>query len=283
MAHYFGAAPAIDIEKYVSVDGGTTWLDADAATGPIISYPNTVKFKVVVTNTGNVPLTGVAVTDTDFTFAGVVTSLAVGASDESDVLTTAAILGQHSNTADVEGYFDTTKVTDSDMAHYLSEIQYHDETAWAYGGQGVAKGFSELLGKKASSWGWTNYITQGSYTFDLIAGAGIGDNPAKGTVVGTVAVNWTGTTVTVLYHVDDAVEPLDGLLSTHLWIGATPLPVNKAGKFISDPGQLEKYMDMTYDFTINPIDSQTIEYTVTGVTGTNIYVAAHSVVRLYGE
>jgi hypothetical protein len=30
------AAPGIDVEKYVSVDGGLTWADADSPTGPYL-------------------------------------------------------------------------------------------------------------------------------------------------------------------------------------------------------------------------------------------------------
>jgi len=112
-------APAIDIEKYVSVDGGTTWQDADTPTGPTAPFPGTVHFKVVVTNTGNVPLTSVVVTDTDFSFAGVVGTLAVGASDESDVLPVASILGQHANLATVNALYESTPVTDNDPAHYF--------------------------------------------------------------------------------------------------------------------------------------------------------------------
>ena len=49
--------PSIDVEKYVSVDGGTTWEDADAAPGPLmLSSGTNPQFKFVVTNTGNVAL-----------------------------------------------------------------------------------------------------------------------------------------------------------------------------------------------------------------------------------
>jgi len=114
-------APAIDIEKLVSVDGGATWVDADVAPGPTATFPGTVKFKVIVTNTGNVPLTDVVVTDTDFTFTGVVTSLAVGAADESDILSVASVVGQHSDNATVNALYNTTPVTDSDLAYYYVE------------------------------------------------------------------------------------------------------------------------------------------------------------------
>ncbi len=112
-------APAITIEKQVSVDGGTTWLDADTPPGPSIAVPGTVKYRVIVTNTGNVPLTNVAVTDnTTLVFSGVATSLAVGASSTSNITSTAALVGLHSDTATVNALFGTIPVTASDAANY---------------------------------------------------------------------------------------------------------------------------------------------------------------------
>ncbi len=121
-AHYYGLPDLdIDIEKLVSVDGGQTWQDADTATGPHVLLPATVQFKVIVTNNGNVTLTGIVVTDSDFTFTGVVPSLAPGASDESDVLSVAAVCGQHQNLASVIGYYLAMSATDQDYAHYFGD------------------------------------------------------------------------------------------------------------------------------------------------------------------
>jgi uncharacterized repeat protein (TIGR01451 family) len=116
--------PCIDIEKLVSVDGGTTWLDADNATGPSTPVGSDVKFKVVVTNCGNVGLTGIVVGDTDFTFTGVATTLAATASDESDIVTIAAVEGQQYDLADVTGTPPVgSSVTDSDPAYYITSAE----------------------------------------------------------------------------------------------------------------------------------------------------------------
>ena len=56
-ANYFGDAPAIHIVKFVNGQ------DADSPTGPHVAAGSTVTFTYVVTNTGNVPLANVAVTD----------------------------------------------------------------------------------------------------------------------------------------------------------------------------------------------------------------------------
>ncbi len=65
-AHYFGAAPAIDVEKFVSIDGGTSWVDADTATGPYLTTGIDPQFKFVIENIGNVALTDVDLVDSVF-------------------------------------------------------------------------------------------------------------------------------------------------------------------------------------------------------------------------
>ena len=56
-SHYFGSAPAIDIEK------ATNGQDADLPTGPFILLGDPVTWTYVVTNTGNVDLVNIVVTD----------------------------------------------------------------------------------------------------------------------------------------------------------------------------------------------------------------------------
>ena len=59
--------PSIDIEKYVSVDDGNTWQDADTPPGPeVLAGSETVWFRFIVTNDGDVSLTNVTLSDTDF-------------------------------------------------------------------------------------------------------------------------------------------------------------------------------------------------------------------------
>ena len=127
-ANYYGAAPAIDIEKYVSVDNGTTWADADSVTGPTLLSGTNPRFKFVVTNTGDVTLTSVTISDNVYTTlpAGCsVATLAAGGSYECSV-TGAWAAGQHTNTATVTGsYTDDSgvspqpPVSDSDAANYF--------------------------------------------------------------------------------------------------------------------------------------------------------------------
>src|SRR5207253_7561691 len=73
--YYFGSVPAITIAKQ------TNGTNNDVAPGPTIATGSTVTWTYILTNSGNVPLSSVAVTDDK---AGAVTcpstTLAVGAS-----------------------------------------------------------------------------------------------------------------------------------------------------------------------------------------------------------
>jgi len=120
LAYYFGSQSCINIEKYVSVDNGVTWLDADTATGPYADEGSTVKFKVNISNCGNINLTGITVIDTDFTFTDIATSLVVGAWDESAVYSTTALVDQQWDNASVTC---SQGVSDWDLAYYFGEAQ----------------------------------------------------------------------------------------------------------------------------------------------------------------
>lgn len=129
-ANYFGATPSIDVEKFVSGDGGQTWQDADTATGPSILSGNNPQFKFVVTNTGNVALSNVTLDDNKFDLNGAaagtaitIGSLAAGAKYET-TFTGTWQAGQHTNTATTTGTFadgggNTSNPSDSDAANYF--------------------------------------------------------------------------------------------------------------------------------------------------------------------
>jgi LPXTG-motif cell wall-anchored protein len=113
--------PSVDIEKH------TNGFDADEPTGPIVPItgllraPNVILWEYIVTNTGNIPLSGIEVTDDQ---PGVVpdcpaTTLGPG---ESFTCTarSVAVLGQYANTGSVSAeHAFGDPVTDSDPSHYL--------------------------------------------------------------------------------------------------------------------------------------------------------------------
>ncbi|WP_344116980.1 DUF7507 domain-containing protein, partial [Nocardioides marmoribigeumensis] len=116
-------APAIDVEKDVSVDGGATWKDADTLAGaPTVAERSNVKYRFTVTNTGNVPLSSLTLSDDKLGLSGctVPATLAVGASFTCIVTTTLAQANpDHVNIATATGTSSGTTVQDTDPAHVV--------------------------------------------------------------------------------------------------------------------------------------------------------------------
>ena len=111
-SHYFGSVPGIALEKL------TNGLDADDAPGPRLSAGETVTWSYRVTNTGNVPLAGVAVTD-DRGVRVSCPSTALGVSATMTCTATGEVqVGQYVNIGSVVGTFGSEVVMDSDPSHY---------------------------------------------------------------------------------------------------------------------------------------------------------------------
>jgi uncharacterized repeat protein (TIGR01451 family) len=115
-SHYFGVAPGITIVKSTNGD------DANDPPGPFVTLPSTVTWTYLVTNSGNVPLTGVTVTDNQSGVTpncGGVTTLAVGAS-MTCTASGAAQPGQYENIGLATGITPTgTTVVETDPSHYF--------------------------------------------------------------------------------------------------------------------------------------------------------------------
>ena len=109
------SGPSVRVEK------STNGEDADDAPGPKVLVGSTVTWSYVVSNTGTVPLTSVAVTDDR---EGAVscpgTTLAVGQS-MTCTKTGTAVAGQYSNVATVTASHASGQVTDTDASHYFGE------------------------------------------------------------------------------------------------------------------------------------------------------------------
>jgi hypothetical protein len=119
-AHYFGGdRPSIDIEKFVSTDSAN-WQDADDAPGLEVEPENEVYFRFTVTNDGNVPLSGLALSDnvSDTSTCSLPADLSAGAEFDC-VIGPFATTETHSNTATVTASYLDTTVSDSDSAHYF--------------------------------------------------------------------------------------------------------------------------------------------------------------------
>ena len=114
-AHYFGSppAPAIDIEKH------TNGVDADTTPGPYISVNSSVTWAYIVTNTGNVTLTDVIITDDKLGPIGTIPSLLAGATQTLYAYGSAGA-GQYANNATVVGHYGVVEVSDWDPSHYYN-------------------------------------------------------------------------------------------------------------------------------------------------------------------
>ena len=105
--------PEIKIVKTTS-DGQGGWSD-----GPMLNMSDPVTWKYVVTNTGDVPLTNIVVTDDkEGNITLPQTTLEPSESMTVLVSSTATAYGQYSNIADVVGDFIGIQVVDEDPSHY---------------------------------------------------------------------------------------------------------------------------------------------------------------------
>ncbi len=115
-SHYFGAKPGIDIEK------ATNGEDADDPTGPVVPVGSDVTWTYVVTNTGNVELTNVTVTDNQIGQIACPESTLAPQETMDCTASDIAMAGQYANMALVEG---TTPggmdITDEDPSHYFGD------------------------------------------------------------------------------------------------------------------------------------------------------------------
>ena len=115
--------PGINLQKEVSVDGGTTWFDADTeADAPAAAPGVAAQFRFTIQNTGTSVLSDVTLTDTvfgdldaqgDCVFPR---DIAAGASYSCTITEPLALLSSHTNTATATGSYGGTEVSDEDPA-----------------------------------------------------------------------------------------------------------------------------------------------------------------------
>jgi len=114
-------------------------------------------------------------------------------------------------------------------------------------------------------WGWNiGALTQGTTTHPIYAGAGQ-CSLEKGTHVGTLTINYTGSTVEITFDMKDSYI----MDETHLYVGNEILPRDNNNELTVAPGQYGNIHELT--------EAVSDSYTITGVSG-DIYVVAHAVV-----
>ncbi len=116
-------------------------------------------------------------------------------------------------------------------------------------------------------WGWSNgAIGAGQYSWDVYAGAGQSDI-TKGTLVGSLTVDYDGTNAHVTYHIDAPYY----MEENHLYVGSDILPRDVNGQYTVAPGQYPTIHDTL------PAGAQRDDYFVSGLSG-NVHVVAHATV-----
>jgi hypothetical protein len=197
-----------------------------------ISYLGPAYFTVVIENTGDVPLI-ITADDGIGTFTldpntgpqsfpvSVPGPFTPGGTADNTVTASWAL-------PEMYGLDNTDEQSASDSCDVLQPVY---ETAYAMGDDAVC--FTDL---GAGNWGWVNgngttSIEPGVYEWPVWAGAAQCD-PANGTYVGTVTVDYDGTNVSVTFHID----PPHMLGDTHVYAGNDQIP---PGGF--SPGQFEIY------------------------------------------
>ena len=108
---------SIKMLKLISVDNGVSWIDAYHPPGPYIVKGTNPKFKFIVTNDGEVPITEIEVNDNKY---GLIGSAAVLNPDESLqwIIEGVWSLGPHVNEAEAKGKYVERTVVDNYRAHY---------------------------------------------------------------------------------------------------------------------------------------------------------------------
>lgn len=139
------------------------------------------------------------------------------------------------------------------------------ETAFAWGDE-YATCFIDIPDLNGNRWGWTNGpLPAGNYDFEIWAAAGQCDL-SKGTFVGTLNIEYDGSSATVTYSMVDEFT----LNETHMYIGNEILPQKNNGQWTVAPGQYPYKDD-----DLNGANTHT--YVADGLSG-DIYVIGHAVV-----
>lgn len=122
-AHFFGADPSIDVEKY------TNGFDIDKDFVPGVYIGDTVNWEYIVTNTGNVTLSNIKLLDDmEGSIPCPVNSLAPGESMLCKWEATAEEYGLYHNTVNVTADFEGFVVIDEDQGIYYGAEK--DDAVW---------------------------------------------------------------------------------------------------------------------------------------------------------
>ncbi len=216
-----GVTAGVSIDDQVSLNG-TTWYDVGSAVfnNPTTLVGGTIYERAIITDTGTTALSNVSISDTGagsaasvFTVGGAAsTTLAVGQTVTSDVMTTTALAGHEFNTATVTGTVTLTGGAPTNVSGTVTATDTADAT-------GVTAGVSidDQVSLNGTTW----------YDF----GSAVFNNPTTlvgGTIYERAIITDTGTTALSNVSISDtgagsaaSVFTVGGAASTTLAVGQT--------------------------------------------------------------
>jgi hypothetical protein len=164
-------APKIDVEKLILDPSTNQYVDADLPVGPVINQGTNPTFKFVVTNTGDVALSNITLSDNKFDLNGAaagtsitITSLAPNGTYELSPFIAPWQSGQHTNIATVSTTYtdsagNTANVTDSDAANYYGIKSPGVRTPGFWGNNNWSKFWDGIQGNEPKQAGQANFPT----------------------------------------------------------------------------------------------------------------------------
>lgn len=230
-SHYFGAVPEVDIEK------ATNGVDADTPTGPGICINGLVLWTYKVTNTGNVRLTDVRVSDDPL--GGIDCPKSALDPDESMTCTARGTAPnepdvQYGNVGSVEAWAlgHTERVYDEDPSHYISIERENEppdcsgafasrETLWPPNHMFVNIGVLRVVDPDGDSvWITIDSIFQDEPVNDVGDGSTSPDGRGVGTDTAEVRAERAGPGNGRVYHIAfTAYDGCDGYCSGEVQVG----------------------------------------------------------------
>ncbi len=184
------AEPSILVVKEVSIDGGSSWVDADSPPGPNLVEGTDPQFRFTVTNDSAYSLSNVDLSDSDISsffesdLSTPCTIPAALAASESFICYAELtwVAGQHSDTAIASGDFGGSTFSDTDGAHYFGV--YPPSISKNFAPDPIAVGETSTLTFTLTNANTGTALTGVVFSDNLPAGLEVAATPSASTTCG---------------------------------------------------------------------------------------------------
>ena len=266
-------APGLALEKK------TNGVDADSPTGPVVAVGSTVTWTYEVTNTGNVTLADIVVTDDVLGPIGTILTLAPGAS-ATFTKTGTAVTGQYANTGTAHTTYNGEAVSATDPSHYVGVDGYIAITPGnATNEVGTPHTFlitAHAQGMAPNAWNLTYTVapTPGSASLSgpTVAADGMSatwnltiHHPTPAVFTASAAVTMTFPSGTQVTRTTDGISPNSGpATKTYLNARITISPLTATNE-VGDPHTLVALVETTTDgITWSPARDVGVTFSIVG-------------------